>query len=144
MPTLHRRLGPARRPAPRGRHLAAALAAVALAVSACAPSGAAPSSAVESFDPNAPQLIAHGLMFDKHELDVPGDQGFELVFDNDDGVPHNVAIYTDEGHSQVVFRGDIESTGIHVYHVQSLAPGTYYFQCDVHPQMQGIVVAAQG
>jgi len=129
--------------APAGMALAGLALLLALVVSAC--SGAAGGSqAAVSIDPNAPSLIAHGLMFDKDQLDVPSGQAFELILNNDDGVPHNIAIYADEAHTQVIFRGDLESTGIHVYDVPALAPGTYYFQCDVHPQMHGIVVAGPG
>jgi plastocyanin len=97
-----------------------------------------------SFDPNAPSITAKDQKFDKTELDVPADKGFDLVFHNDDGQTHNVSIYSDEGHSQRVFGGDLVGGGIHVYHVQSLAPGTYYFQCDVHPEMKGTVVVGGG
>ncbi|HEX5241274.1 MAG TPA: cupredoxin domain-containing protein [Candidatus Limnocylindrales bacterium] len=137
MPRLPRRLGPA-------RFAACATIAVAFLLAACSSAQPGASAPAGTIDPNAPELLAHGLMFDKTELDIPGGQPFQLVLDNDDGVPHNIAIYRDEGHSQLVFRGDIESTGIHVYQVQAIEPGTYYFQCDVHPQMNGIVVAGQG
>jgi plastocyanin len=144
MPTLLRRLGPVRFHARSTVTAAALVALVALVIGACAPSAGASGQPNVSVDPKSPALIAHGLMFDKSELDVPGNQPFDLVLDNDDGVPHNIAIYSDEGHSQVVFRGDIGATGIHVYHVPAIAPGTYYFQCDVHPQMKGMVVVAEG
>ena len=97
-----------------------------------------------SFDPNAPALTASGLKFDKATLDVPSDTGFDLVLHNQDSVQHNVSIYTDAGHSQRVFGGDFANNGTHVYHVQALAPGTYYFQCDLHPDMKGTISAASG
>jgi plastocyanin len=97
-----------------------------------------------SFDPNAPSLTATNQKFDKTELDVPADTGFELVLHNDDAVQHNVSIYSDEGHSQRVFGGDFANNGTHVYEVQALAPGTYYFQCDIHPSMNGVVVTGSG
>jgi len=132
----------ASRPGALGPLLALALAAV-LAVAGCSGSSGG-SQPVVSVDPNAPALLAHGLKFDKDELDVPSGQAFDLVLNNEDGVPHNIAIYADDGHTQVIFRGDLESTGIHVYHVPAIVPGTYYFQCDVHPAMNGIVVVGQG
>jgi plastocyanin len=118
----------------------AALAVVSVVLAACSAATEPPTS----FDPNAPSLTATSLKFDKTELDVPGGSGFELVLHNNDSVQHNVSIYKDEGRSQRVFGGDFANNGTHVYHVQALAPGTYYFQCDVHPDMKGVVVAAQG
>jgi plastocyanin len=127
------------------RRLAIGMAAVLLlsAVSllaACSGTGA-PSA---SIDPNAPSLTATGQKFDTTELDVPADTAFDLVLHNDDAVQHNVSIYSDEGHTQRVFGGEFANTGTHVYHVQALAPATYYFQCDIHPSMNGIVVTGSG
>jgi plastocyanin len=132
MPQLPRRLAPAR--------AAPSLLAIAALFAAC--SGAA--APAVSFDPNAPSLTASGQKFDKTELDVPADTGFDLVLHNNDAVQHNVSIYSDEGHTQRVFGGDFANSGTHVYHVQALAPGTYYFQCDIHPSMNGIVVTGSG
>jgi len=126
---------------PRWRRTALAalgLAAVAL-VAACSGSGPA-----ESYDPNAPQITAENQKFDKTELDLPGNQGFELVFFNKDSQTHNVSIYSDEGFTQRVFGGDLVGGGTKVYHVQALAPGTYYFRCDVHTEMKGTVVVGAG
>ena len=117
------------------------LLAVAIIVAACS----APVEAPVSFDPNAPSLTAASeQQFDKTQLDVPANAGFDLVFHNNDAVQHNVSIYSDEGHTQRVFGGDISNAGTHVYHVQALAPGTYYFQCDIHPAMKGTITAAAG
>ncbi len=119
--------------------LPATLAAVVVLgalLAACAGSGAAP----ESFDPSAPQITAQGLKFDKTELDAPANQGFEVVLFNKDGTSHNFSIYSDPGHSQRIFGGDLANGGTKVYHVQALAPGTYYFECDVHPGMNGTLV----
>lgn len=112
--------------------------AAALLVAACS-AGPAPSV---SFDPNAPSLTVASQQFDKSQLAVPANAGFDLVLHNNDSVQHNVSIYTDAGRSQRVFGGDIVNAGTHVYRVQALAPGTYYFQCDLHPSMKGTITAA--
>jgi len=114
--------------------------AAALLVAACS-AGAEPPV---SFDPNAPALTAASQQFDKAQLDVPANAGFDLVLHNNDSIQHNVSIYSDEGHSQRVFGGEIANAGTHVYHVQALAAGTYYFQCDLHPTMKGTITAAAG
>jgi len=138
MPTTH--LTFRSRPLPPGAIALIAAVAIAIAVAGCSPAGEAPAS----FDPASPQLTAKGNQFDTAALDVPGQSGFDLVLHNEDGVQHNVSIYSDEGHSHRVFGGEFANTGIHVYHVQALAPGTYYFQCDIHPTMNGTLSAASG
>lgn len=114
--------------------------AAALIVAACS-AGTEPSV---SFDPNAPAITAANQQFDKTELSVPANVGFDLVLHNNDSIQHNLSIYSDEGHSQRVYGGEIANAGTHVYHVQALAPGTYYFQCDIHPAMKGTLTAAAG
>ena len=94
-----------------------------------------------SFDPNAPSITAASQRFDKAELVVPANAGFDLVVHNNDSVQHNLSIYSDAGHSQRVYGGALINSGTRVYHVQALAPGTYYFQCDVHPDMKGTLTA---
>ncbi len=113
--------------------------ALALALAACSAGPAAPA---ESFDASAPQLTAHDATFDKTQLAVPANKGFELVLFNRDPISHNVSIYSDAGHSQPVFKGSLAGNGTSVYHVQALAPGTYYFECDVHPAMRGTIVVS--
>lgn len=126
---------------PNGAYLVIAAALVgAVLVAACS----APAGPPVSFDPNAPSLTAANQQFDKSELAVPANVGFDLVLHNNDSIQHNVSIYSDEGHSQRVFGGDIANGGVHVYHVQALAAGTYYFQCDIHPAMKGTITAAAG
>jgi plastocyanin len=71
-------------------------------------------------------------------LTVPADEPFDLGFSNeDDGVQHNVAIYQDESAEEAVFVGDLVAGPTTItYRVPPLL-GTYYFRCDVHPQMNG-------
>ncbi len=82
--------------------------------------------------------------FSSDRLDVPAGEPFGLAFDNeDDGVPHNVAIYTDDAAVQSLFVGDVFGGPKTVtYDVPAIEPGEYFFRCDVHPQMNGTLVAA--
>jgi plastocyanin/uncharacterized membrane protein len=82
--------------------------------------------------------------FSSDRLTVPAAEAFGLTFDNeDDGVPHNVAIYEDDSAAQSLFVGDlVEGPKTVTYDVPALDPGQYYFRCDVHPQMNGTLVAA--
>ena len=46
------------------------------------------------------------------------------------------------GHSIAnLFRGEIFSSGSKVYDVPALEAGTYFFRCDVHPDMTGTITA---
>jgi uncharacterized membrane protein len=77
--------------------------------------------------------------FDRPSLAGPSGTRFDLVFLNeDDGVPHNVSIYTDDSASESLLVGDqIVGPDRITYDVPALDPGSYYFRCDVHPIMDG-------
>jgi plastocyanin/uncharacterized membrane protein len=77
-------------------------------------------------------------------VDAPAGEPFTLAFSNqDEGVPHNVAIYTDDSAERSLFVGDlVEGPTTVTYNVPALDPGEYYFRCDVHPQMNGTLEAA--
>jgi plastocyanin len=92
------------------------------------------------------QVTARSLTFTASTLTAPASQAFTLVFNNDDpGVPHNVAIYTDASASSSLFVGEIfNGPAVKDYSVNPLPTGTYFFRCDVHPQMNGTLVAEAG
>lgn len=97
----------------------------------CAPSG------------TAIRVVAQGIAFDQGCLAAPAGEPFTIEFANDDeGIPHNVAIYTDEGAATSLFVGEIfPGPETRTYRVPALDPGTYFFRCDVHPaQMTGTFV----
>ena len=77
-------------------------------------------------------------------LAVPAGEPLVVAFENDDdGVPHNVAIYTDDSAVQSLFVGDvIDGPTTVTYDVPAIDPGRYYFRCDVHPQMNGTLETA--
>jgi plastocyanin len=122
-----------------------ALATVALAAAACGstsagnPTPAGPSAGPA--DPNAPVITAKDLKFDQAEVAVPAAKPFQLTFTNLESAPHNVAIYTDASASTPVSVGEIFSNETKVQDVPALEAGTYFFRCDVHPDMKGTLVA---
>jgi plastocyanin/uncharacterized membrane protein len=77
-------------------------------------------------------------------LTVPAGEPIGLAFENEDeGVPHNVAVYEDDSAAQSLFVGDLVDGPTSVtYDVPALDPGEYYFRCDVHPQMNGTLEAS--
>ena len=51
-------------------------------------------------------VVAKDLAFDTDQIDLPAGQPTTLTFDNEDaGVPHNIAIYSDDSLSEVLFQG---------------------------------------
>lgn len=86
-------------------------------------------------------LGADDLVFDASVIEAPADAEFTITLTNNESQPHNVAIYTEEGGDEIVV-GEVitgpDATTETV--VPALAPGTYYFRCDVHPEMEGTVV----
>ncbi|HEX2142358.1 MAG TPA: cupredoxin domain-containing protein [Candidatus Limnocylindria bacterium] len=85
-------------------------------------------------------VVAEDMKFDTDTLTLPAGQPFTLLLENRDGAPHNVAIYTDSSASEELYVGETVSNGAIVYEIDALEPGTYYFRCDLHPDMNGTVV----
>ncbi len=84
-------------------------------------------------------VVAKGLAFEPTCLVAQAGAPFDLTFDNEDaGIQHNVAIYTDATAADNLFRGEIV-TGVvtTTYKVDALDAGSYYFQCDIHTTMKG-------
>ena len=90
--------------------------------------------------PATAEIVAQGIAFDSEELRFPPDAEATLHFVNQDAnIPHNVAIYESQGGAPI-FQGEI-ITGVADtdYTFTTPEPGEYYFQCDVHPNMNGSV-----
>jgi plastocyanin len=87
-------------------------------------------------------IAAEQLKFSVKELRVPADKPFTITFENKDAVPHNVAIYTDAQLTTPLFQGEIFSGPKTVtYQVTPIPAGQHYFVCNVHPNMNGTVIA---
>ena len=115
--------------------LAAVLAACSGATAA-APTPAAPAGAPSG---DAVTIVAKDLKFAPTAVAVKADTAFDLVFDNQEGAPHNIAISNASGAS--VFKGEIVSNSKATYAVPALPAGTYGFICEVHPDMKGTITA---
>ena len=90
------------------------------------------------------QVVAANLAFSTTTLAVPSGEPFSLALVNDDSAPHNLAIYGDASASDKLFGGEVVGGGqTRVYDVPALPTGTWFFRCDVHPDMHGTVVAAR-
>jgi len=74
------------------------------------------------------------------------DTAATIAFDNlDAGVQHNVSIYEDETLASPLFQGElITGPAKTEYQIPPLPAGEYYFVCDVHPNMNGVVIVGGG
>jgi plastocyanin len=115
--------------------LAAVLAACSGA-SAEAPTPAAPASSPSG---DAVTIVAKDIKFGPAAVSVKADSAFDIVFDNQDGAPHNISISNASGAN--VFKGEIVSAKKVTYSVPALTAGTYGFVCEVHPEMKGTITA---
>ena len=82
------------------------------------------------------ELTALNIEFEPKELVAPSGP-IELRFHNqDNGIPHNVAIRDANG--ATVFESEIFTGPADVdYSIPDLAPGSYTFTCTIHPNMTG-------
>lgn len=124
------------------KRLATTLALVALAafLAACSGANAAPATPSPSADPDALQISSKDLKFSTDKLVAPAGTPFQIAYDNQEGAPHNVAIYKDQGFAQKVFGEEPFSGPKSVtYSVPALDAGTYFFRCDLHTEMKGTI-----
>jgi plastocyanin len=114
--------------------------AMAVLLAACATPTASPAQPSDVTDADV-AISSQDLKFDVATLTVPADSPFSLQLTNLEAAPHNVAIYRDSSASDDVFVGEVISSSTIVYQVPPIEPGSYFFRCDVHPDMNGTLVA---
>jgi plastocyanin len=120
--------------------IAISLIGVFFAALACTAGASTPATQQPSVDPNALSISARNIAFSTDTLSAPAGRPFQIVFDNQESAPHNVAIYRDLAARDSVFVGEVfPGPRVVVYEVPALEPGTYQFICDVHPSMEGIL-----
>ena len=89
------------------------------------------------------EIAAENMAFDTSTITVPAGAEVTMNFDNrDDGIPHNVAVYTDSSAAKEIFVGDIITGPERATYTFTApeTPGTYFFRCDVHPSMNGAFI----
>jgi plastocyanin len=89
-------------------------------------------------------IRAQNVAFDAKTVTVPAGRPLVLRLENEDaGILHNIAIYRDARAAELIARGALfDGPRTSDYHFDPLPPGAYYFQCDLHPAMNGVVQAA--
>ncbi len=87
-------------------------------------------------------VTAEGIAFDTDSISLPAEEEASIEFVNNDAssVQHNLAIYEDDSASKSLFKPETIPGGESItYEVPPIEKGNYYFQCDVHPGMNGEV-----
>jgi len=100
-------------------------------------SASAPSTPV-----TAQTIVAKGIQWDLKQLLFKADAAITVTVDNQDaGVPHNFGVYSDAARTKEIDKpaGDVTGPAKKDYTVKPLTAGTYYFQCDIHPNMNGTI-----
>jgi plastocyanin len=76
------------------------------------------------------------MAFDKKVITVYAGSSVTIYFDNRDAVSHNFALYVNPSiASPAIFQGQaVTGPGTITYKFTApLAPGDYFFRCDLHP-----------
>lgn len=75
------------------------------------------------------------IKFDKEDISVPaGEQVTVTVTNEDDAIPHNWALYTDESAKEKIAGTEGCPDCTETVTVEALEAGVYFFRCDFHPQ----------
>jgi plastocyanin len=84
-------------------------------------------------------LTASGLTWDTTELTADAEKPFTVEVSNEDTVIHNFSVYDGkDANGEQLFKGQDVSPGSSAEEdVDALPKGSYYFQCDYHPAMNG-------
>jgi cytochrome c oxidase subunit 2 len=89
-------------------------------------------------DPDPRSIAAKDISFDKECLSGPVNRPFEITFENQEAVPHNVAFYQTRDATDPIlppaetplFPGPQTVT----YQLPALKAGRYFYRCDAHAQ----------
>ncbi|MFL5736428.1 MAG: hypothetical protein ACJ76P_03720 [Actinomycetota bacterium] len=87
----------------------------------------------------SPKLTAQGTAFLEQCIAVPAKTNFTVSFDNKDPFPHDFSVYPDSNSLTPKdallygFNDLAQGSTVTKYSGSGFAPGSYYFQCDLHP-----------
>lgn len=101
-----------------------------------APTATAAATATPAAGATEIDVVAQGFAFDKKTIEVTAGQPFTIKLDNKDSAVHNLHIYTQKGGTSVAVTDPqaISSGSTGTLTTTITQPGTYYFQCDFHPE----------
>jgi plastocyanin len=86
-------------------------------------------------------VVAQNITFQPGKIGVPANQPFTLVLDNRDaGVPHSIEVK--DGSGAILVKSEVVPGPARLgIPMPALAPGDYPFNCIVHPNMVGVIIA---
>ena len=86
-------------------------------------------------------VVASNTSFDKTSLNATAGE-VKFTLNNKDGIAHNLHVFKgNDDTGQSIGMTQIEAGPVQNSFTVNLAPGTYHYQCDVHPtQMHGTLV----
>lgn len=118
-----------------------ALSGVPMLLAACG--GAAVAVPPDATPSASLRIVARDNRFDQRYLVVSAGSESVITLDNEDRSSlHNFAVYRDKGAKQLVYRGEVFEGKREVENrLPALEAGSYYFRCDVHPDMNGTLLA---
>jgi plastocyanin len=110
---------------------------VAASLAACGDDDGQASNEPVPDDPDA-VVVAQDMAFDADEVNIAAGHPATIVIDNrDDGVDHNIHIE----HAPEPDRTPLEPGRSRQALTVDLEPGEYTFVCDLHPNMEGKIIA---
>jgi plastocyanin len=109
------------------------------------PTDSSPPGLIEPFEGQTVEVVAAGVQFDTDEITIETGGQVRVRLDNQDaGTPHNIAFYVSDSDLTPVSEGSVGTifNGVAVDDTVFDVPdaGDYYFQCDVHPNMNGALI----
>ena len=105
------------------------------------PSTATPSAT--NGDASTISIIALDIKFDKDKLAAPAGEITVNLDNRDSGTPHNIHFRKGTKPSgESVGATDLESGPLKQTLKLNLAAGDYYYQCDAHPAMKGVLTVS--
>jgi plastocyanin len=81
------------------------------------------------------QLEAQNLSFDTGCISISGNGTTRVELRNRDSTGHTFSVY--DGNDEVLKGAVTDGGEDRTYRLAGLDPGTYRFQCDIHPSMEG-------
>lgn len=87
------------------------------------------------------EVTADDLAFSAETITAPAGEAFTVAFTNNESLPHNFSVYTEEGGEEVAIGNVIGEGETDEISIDGPTPGEYFFVCDVHPtEMTGTLV----
>jgi len=102
-----------------------------------------PEPAVPECEPDGSEdvlLCTHHNKFNTDKISFKAGKATKLRLLNHDEASHNVSLYRTSSFDKAIFEGEFVPGGDSaVYRIKPMDKGRYFFQCDIHPIMDGTV-----